>query len=171
VEVGMQRAGLATGVLPASLAVLAGLAALAVLLTVLHYHRRLAAARAEARGGLQGVTNTGMETEEPLGGDNRLAAARRAVQARDNPLYDYTVNYSRPEKTVNIDKARQEDRKGQEEPEDVYVYQEPCEVRNDLKAALERQGEEEEMEHYDHLNYTRTVNDILPNYVKFSNEK
>ena len=131
----------------------------------------------------QGQTNRGLDTgeggedlqPEPLppqprlttaDTDNNLVVFARRAPALENPLYNYTVNYIKPEKTSNLDRAREanmEEKKVVEE-EDVYVYHEPAELRNDLMAALEEEG------HYDHLNYTRTVNELSPNYIKLNNK-
>jgi len=114
------------------------------------------------------IPNLTVRTGQP---ENNQAHFPRVGGALDNPLYNYTVNYSRPEKNVNIDKAKeQQEKREQEDQEDVYVYQEPCELRNDLKEVLERQKEEDD-QCYDHLNYTRTVNELSPNYFKFNNTK
>ena len=111
----------------------------------------------------------------PVVENNQISFVRPTQDSVQNPLY--IVNYSKPEKNVNVAKAvleRSPSNLNRPDPcsGDYELYEAPKELKNDLREILAKgafnNDDNDDYDSYDHLNHIRTLNDVSPNYFKFS---
>jgi hypothetical protein len=150
---------------------------------LLHYRRKLNRLKKKDLEKRSGEDNHCMENNEaptplptlkplPVLENNQLV--RPTQDAAHNPLY--LVNCHKLEKNINVATAGLERSplnlgRACAANGDYELYQEPKELPNDLRAILAKgpvTDENDDYDSYDHLDHKRTINDVSPNYFKFS---
>jgi len=152
---------------------------------LIYYRRRLNRIKKELAN-RSGHVNSSLDNNEldtpspsvrqlPMVENNQIINVRPSQDSAHNPLY--IVNYSKPEKNVNIARDGLErspsnlNRPGAGCGDDE-LYHEPKELRNDLRAIFGKgipiNDDNDDYEDYDHLDHNRTMNEVSPNYSKFS---
>merc|ERR1712013_225496 len=152
---------------------------------LLYYRRKLKKLKKKDLDKRSGQVNHGIEDNElpdkvpalnpfPVLENNQIAAVRPSYDSAQNPLY--LVNCNKLEKNINLAKASIElspsnlDRASMSST-DYELYHEPKELPNNLREILAKglvTNDNDDYDSYDHLDHKRTINDVSPNYFKFS---
>ena len=151
---------------------------------LLYYRRKLKKLKKKDLDKRSGQVNHGIDNELPdtvpalnhfpVVENNQIAAVRPSYDSAQNPLY--LVNCNKLEKNINVANASIErspsnlDRASMGST-DYELYHEPKELPNNLRAILAKglvTDDNDDYDSYDHLDHKRTINDVSPNYFKFS---
>eukprot|EP00092_Neocalanus_flemingeri_P071850 GFUD01088332.1.p1 GENE.GFUD01088332.1~~GFUD01088332.1.p1 ORF type:complete len:322 (-),score=71.86 GFUD01088332.1:613-1578(-) len=126
-------------------------------LVVIYFRRRLKVMKKDLAN-RSGQANSEFSSVE----NNHISFSRPAPDAAHNPMY--IVNYSRPEKNVNIDQENL-NRATAQDAEDLY--QEPADLKNNLRKILSKNAavnnDSDEDDTYDHIPSHKSINLNLKN--------